>query len=441
MISGSRAVFTVLLLAILLVLVEGCGNTFRPTIVPVAGNSGDPASLQQAVVLATNPNACTPPKPACSGPGSTTHINASGDTNAGVVSVGLNPVFLAKIGNNRALIINSDQTLSFYLALLPLSAAVNTITQPAGSTAGIAAAASSNGNIYVANSGTNTVTVVPGNQNVAVGNVTVDASPVAVATNDASNKAYILSQGGTVRVINTLDSTVTPTPITVGTSPIWAVASADGQLVFVVNQGSNNVSLIDTLTDQVVGPAPIPTGPSPNFAFYDAKLKRLYVNNSGDNSITVIKADQYDRVNGIFPTLLATITLSAGPLPTSLTVLADGSRAYVARGGCGAGVNHLTLNTEAAVAACTGNLVSVVDALGLRELRTITVGSGAISIGSSADSTRVFVVNGNLGNVSIIKTSTDTEVRRINMPQRDPTCDPTATTCPLQVPFMVRTFP
>ncbi|MBZ5521828.1 MAG: YncE family protein [Acidobacteriia bacterium] len=427
MISGSRAVLTVLFVAILAVLVEGCGNTFRPTIVSIPGNAGDPASLQQAVVLSTNPI----------GPGSATHINGSGDTNVGVVTVGVNPVFLAKIGSSRAVIINGDQTLSFYLALLPLATAVNTVTQPANSTTAIAAAASSNGNIYVANSGTNSVTVVPGNQNVAVGNVTVDPTPVAVATNAASNKAYVLSQGGTVRVIDTLDSAVTPAVLTVGTNPIWAVASADGQLVFVVNQGSNSVSLIDTLTDTVVG-LPIPTGASPNFAFYDAKLKRLYVNNSGENSITVIKADQYDLVHSVFPTALATIPLSAGPLPTSLTVLADGSRAYVARGGCPAGASHLTLHTVAAVAACTGNLVSVVDTLGLRELRTITVGSGAISIDSIVDSSRVYVVNGNLGTVSVIKTSTDSELLRIAMPQQDPTC---TSACPLQTPFMVRTYP
>jgi len=444
MISGSRAVFAVLFLAILLVLVEGCGNTFRPTIVPLPGQSGDPASLSQAAVLATNPT----------GPGSVTHINGSGDTNAGVVRVGINPVYLSKIGTSQALVINGDQTLSLYLALLPLSATVNTVTQPSGSANGISAAASSNGNIYVANSGSNNVTVVPGSTNVAIGNVPVGSGPVAVATNAASSKAYIVNQaGGSVTVINTQDSTPGVT-VTVGTSPIFAIPSADGQLVFVVNQGSNSVTVIDSVTDLVVPipvlplpppPTPptftqsIPTGPSPNFAFYDSKLKRLYVNNSGGNSITVIKADQYDPVNFITPQLLATITLSAGPLPTSLTVLADGTKAYVARGGCTAGTNQVTLLAN--LGTCTGNLVSVIDTVGLREIRTITVGPGAVSIASSPDSTRVFVTNAGANSASIIKTGTDSELIKIIMPQQNPLCDPTQVVCPLQIPFMVRTFP
>jgi len=430
MISGSRAVLAVLLLAILLVLVEGCGNTFRPTIIPLPGASGDPASLSQALVLATNPT----------GPGSVTHINGSGDTNAGVVRVGINPAYLAKIGTSQALVINGDQTLSLYLALLPLSVSVNTITQPPSSTNGISAAASSNGNIYVANSASNNVTVVPGSQNVAIGNVPVGSGPVAVATNSASNKAYIVNQGGgSVTVINTQDSTPGVT-IPVGTSPIFAIPSTDGQLVFVVNQGSNSVTVIDSVTDSVVPIAPVlGTGASPNFAFYDTKLKRLYVNNSGSNSITVIKADQYDPTNSIFPSLLGTITLSAGPLPTSLTVLADGTKAYVARGGCTAGTNQVTLLAN--LGTCTGNLVSVVDTVGLREIRTITVEPGAVSIASTPDSTRVFVVNAGANSASIIKTGTDSVLTRIAMPQQNPLCDPTMGVCPLQIPFMVRTFP
>ena len=434
MISGFRAVSAVLFLVTLVVLVEGCSNTFRPTIVPLPGTSGDPRSLAQAVVLSTNPSG---------GPGSDTHIDASGDTNVGVVSVGLNPVFLSKIASSRVLAINSDQTVTSYLALLPQSTAINVITQPSGSLTGVSAAASSNGNIYVANNGSNNVTVIPGNQNVATGNVTVGSQPVSVASNSASNKAYIVNRGSSdVSVINAVDSTVAAATISVGASPIWGVVSSDGRLLFVVNQGSNNVTIIDTLLDQqVVSGSPITVGSMPNFAFYDNNLKRIYVNNSGSNSISVIKADVYDpaAVPPVVPTLLATINLSPGPLPTSLTVLADGTRAYVARGGCAAGINHISL--PASLAGCTGSVVSVIDAVGLREMGTVTVGSGAVSIDASSDSSKVFVTNANLGSTSVIRTSTNAELLRIKAPQQNPACDPTTTTCPLQVPFMVRTFP
>jgi hypothetical protein len=46
------------------------------------------------------------------------------------------------------------------------------------------------------------------------------------------------------------------------------------------------------------------------------------------------------------------------------------------------------------------------------------------------------------GTVSDIRTSTDSEVTRLRVPQQDPNCKLTSTVfCPTQTPFEVRTFP
>ena len=42
-------------LALGLVFALGCGDQFRPTIIPVAQNGGNPAALSNVIVLSTNP--------------------------------------------------------------------------------------------------------------------------------------------------------------------------------------------------------------------------------------------------------------------------------------------------------------------------------------------------------------------------------------------------
>ena len=154
-----RTTLAVLLLIICAALINGCGNTFRPTIVPV-----------QAVVLSTNP----------AGNGSNLHIDTSGDTNVGVVQVGPNPVFLAKAGS-RALVVNGDKTSTLYIGLLPTSTAISTVVLPGSTSTPVAAGAGANGNLYIANSGSNDVTVIPSVGTAANAAVPVGAQPVAIA--------------------------------------------------------------------------------------------------------------------------------------------------------------------------------------------------------------------------------------------------------------------
>jgi len=220
---------------------------------------------------------------------------------------------------------------------------------------------------------------------------------------------------------------------------------------------------------------------SPNFAFYDPKLKRVYVTNTGEQSITVIKGNGFDLGSNpqVLPAKIADIPVSGKP--TSVTALSDGTRAYAALGNCTGVVNHLTLPTS--TGNCPGNLVSVIDAVGLRETTTITVGVGAISVDASSDASRVFAISANdittvrddvvpgalpdrtfpTPSISIIRTTTNSVLATpvdpsivnrplptFHVPQQDPACVPTIDPsfnshvplpCPLQTPFMVRTFP
>ncbi|HEV7675730.1 MAG TPA: YncE family protein [Candidatus Angelobacter sp.] len=498
-----------LALGTLVVLAAGCNDTLRQFIVPVPSPSGDPGTLAHAITLSTNPVA--------DASGADMHIDVSGDSSVGIVPLGVNPVFLGKT-SNRVFIINKGDpsasippTVSSYIALLPTST-VSTVTLPSTSSGPVAGATSSSGNIYIANSGSNNVDVISGSVFAVTATIPVGTKPVMIAGNGANNKIYVVNQGSAnVTEISTIDNTVVKN-IAVGSQPIWAVMSTDGLFVFVVNQGDGTVSVIDTSLDIVLPCTPGPScvgggtaikvgttaSPSPNFAFYDSKLKRVYVSNTGEQSITVIKGNGFDLGSNpqVLPAKIADISPLSG-FPTSVTALSDGTRAYAALGNCPAGVNHLTLTDPVSTSnasTCLGNLVSVIDVVGLRETGTITVGAGAISVDASSDASRVFVISANdittvrddvhrpnctdkfcldglplpnrtfpTPSISIIRTSTNTVLATpvnpdivnrplptFHVPQQSPGCVPTIDPsfnddvplpCALQTPFMVRTFP
>ena len=485
-----KTLWIVLAAGMLILLAAGCNDTLRQFITPVPAPTGDPGTLSHAITLSTNP--------APSSDGSDMHIDVSGDSAAGIVPVGPNPVFLGKT-SSRVFIINSGvatapvvpPTVSVYTALLGFNATVSTVTLP---TTGpdavvtpVAGATSSSNDIFIANQGSDSVSVISGAVLAVTQTVHLAAGskPVSIAGNTANNKIFVVNNGtNSVSEISTIDDTLIKN-IPVGASPIWGVMSTDGLFVFIVNQGDGTVSVIDASLESVV--ATIAVGPSPNFAFYDPKLKRVYVSNTGANTISVIQANITAATP---PAKLADIVVSGAP--TSVTALSDGTKAYAALGNCPSGTNHLSIITN--LASCTGNLVSVIDTVALREMKTIAVGAGAVSIDSSGDASKVYVVSANdvttvrddvhapnctdtgclpgavqpdrtfpAPSISIIRTNTNSVVvtpanagvvsrplPTFHLPQQNPGCvsaidpnfnDEVTLPCAMQSPFKIVTFP
>jgi YVTN family beta-propeller protein len=483
----------------LLLLAMGCNDTLRQFIVPIPPPTGDPGAPANAITLSNNPGT--------SGQGSDMHINVSGDTSVGIVPLGISPVFLGKSGGNAFVINHGDAsnppTLTIYAALAPQSVTPATVTLPDTSLGPIAGGTSSTGNIFIANNLSSSVDVI--SAGVLAQTLTIplaaNSHPVMIAGNTANNQIFVVNNGngvanGTVTQISTIDNTIVGNPIPVGKSPIWGVMSSDGLFVFVVNQGDDTVSVIDTSVPNPPNQSVIATihvGSSPNFAFYEPKLRRLYVSNTGSNFISVINVNGISAANP--PTVSIPIKVAGTNNPTSVTALSNGTKAYVALGNCPPGTNHTNLVPPTNnIDSCNGNLVSVIDTLALQEIRTIPVGAGAVSVDSSGDSSRVYVIGAHdittirdnvhapnctgtgclpapplpdrtftTPSISIIRTATDTVVitpvdpsvvnsplPTFHVPQQDPNCvsaiDPNFNKtvpipCALQAPFVVRTFP
>lgn len=241
MIPTRKSLWLALLTGVIMLLASGCNDTLRQFITEVPGPAGNPGRISNAIVLSTNPAVPTDGTVAV---GSDLHIDVSGDSVAGIVPVGPNPVFLAKT-LTKVFILNGDATVSSYQALLPEGATANTTILPAGTVA-LAGGFSSTGNFFVADQGGG-VNVINASVNAVTDTLTVGTNPVMVAGNGANNKIYVLNNGSDdVTVISTIDNFISPNTIPMtdivnhngqSAHPIWGVMTPDGVHVFIVNQG------------------------------------------------------------------------------------------------------------------------------------------------------------------------------------------------------------
>ncbi|MGE7439645.1 YncE family protein, partial [Kitasatospora sp. NPDC001175] len=116
--------------------------------------------------------------------------------------------------------------------------------------------------------------------------------------------AYVTNEGSNnVSVINTTTNTVTAT-ITVGTNPFAVAVSPDGTTAYVTNEGSNNVSVINTTTNTVT--ATITVGTNPNGVAVSPGGTTAYITNFSSNDVSVI--------NTTTDTVTTSVTVGTGPI-------------------------------------------------------------------------------------------------------------------------------
>lgn len=308
--NGGAGLLALLALAVLAI---GCGDVFRPVAVPIAGPPGDPQSTSFAFALNQNAPATA---------GSILQINVPGDSAVFSTPTGLGPVHAAFLppGESRIYVANrDDDTVTTYLPSLT-SQGPTVLNLPSGSKP-VFLATTETSKMYVANAGSNSVGVIEATQNALITTVPVGATPVALAETADGKKVYAVNQGSAnVSVIDTGSDTVINT-IPVGSSPIWAQFSPDGLELYVLNQGSGTVSVIDTTSDAVV--TTLPVGTSPVHMVVDKQLNRLYVvDGASSNNLWIFDASVDP------PVALKTLTLPLAN-PTSITVLANGLKAYI----------------------------------------------------------------------------------------------------------------
>jgi YVTN family beta-propeller protein len=101
---------------------------------------------------------------------------------------------------------------------------------------------------YIANISSDTVSVISDGSTVTVD---VGRGPIGLAVTPDGDFVYVANSGSNnVSVIDTKTNMVAHT-VDVGMAPFGAAVTLNGDFVYITNSGSNNVSVIDVSTNKV----------------------------------------------------------------------------------------------------------------------------------------------------------------------------------------------
>jgi YVTN family beta-propeller protein len=343
--------------ALSLIAVSGCGNNYRPVITAInpVGPAGQPTKYAVAI---SDPNLGDPNGKL---PGLVTFVDFSGDSVVITAGVGVKPYYLILgSGGSNGLTLNQDGTVNSFgisTSLLTSNVTQTTLLQnPAG--APLPSSIFPQGTYtYITQPGRGSVAELSGaplalQQELAP----VGAAPVYIAGVATAPRIYALSPNATAGGAGTATAieiaTNTPsTALPIGVNPVYGVMTADTRRAFVMNQGSNNVSVIDAQNNQLDtgvtgGAIQDPSAISPIWADFAPTLNELVVANEGtgaDNgSISIFSIPLCSSVSPTgnpncnvnnpidatgFGALVANIPVGKNPLMVG--VLQDGSQAYV----------------------------------------------------------------------------------------------------------------
>ncbi len=172
-----------------------------------------------------------------------------------------------------------DEVELFNRALLPAEISAIFNAGSAGKTKRAARA-------YVANTRSNSLSVIDTSHDAVVATVVVGANPVHVAITPNGASAYVTNaRANSVSVIDTATNTVVAT-VPVGANPVDVAVTPDGTKAYVTNAGANTVSVIDTTTHTVI--ATVTVGPNPVSVAFTPDGTKAYVTNAGSNTVSVI---------------------------------------------------------------------------------------------------------------------------------------------------------
>lgn len=348
-------------------LIAGCGNSYRPVITPINPTGPAPQPNSYAVVISS---------PSATANGVATVIDYSGDTIIAQAPIGPNPTaFTLDANGANGYTVNSDHTLTNFVvsATEPQEKDIHYSTLPASAqTVGLFSPVAG---LWAADLNQNVVDVlaISGAAEAFKLAIPVAATPVSVVGLGSlgqhvysisqnipfdvtcNNSSHSVTQNGEADALEVTSFTVSAR-IPVGACPVYGIASPDGQRVFVLNRGSDTISVINSKNNaldqctpftnqngQLVTCHPslplsaasgltganVPAVAGPVYAEYISATSELVVADYDGGTISLIDVslDEYGNDSQTFGT---TYTIPVGHSPASVTALADGSRAYTA---------------------------------------------------------------------------------------------------------------
>jgi DNA-binding beta-propeller fold protein YncE len=354
--------------------IAGCGDAYRPVVQPVT-TTGPAAQPSSYAVVISAPSPTTP--------GIATIVDYSGDSVLAVAPIGPGPISFTmdEVGAN-GYTVNSDGTLTNFPISNTLQAK-NVLYSTLSTSARLVNLYSPSSELWAADLNGNVADVFSGSPQAFKLAIPVAPTPLMIIGPGAiGQRVYAISQNipgtpsgvecnlspateplGEATAIETASNSVSAM-LPLGKCPVYAVQSPDNKRVFVLNRGSDTITVINSQnntldactpfinqSNQLVNCHPVlplstaavtatgvtpPNGTSgmtatagPLYAEYNAATSQLVVADYAGGTISVIDVseDLYGNDSSTFGT---TYTIPVGNNPASVTVLYDGTRAYTA---------------------------------------------------------------------------------------------------------------
>ncbi len=207
---------------------------------------------------------------------------------------------------------------------------------------------------------TPTTTVVAGN------------APIGVAVNPVTNKIYVVNQlSNNVTVID--GATNNTTTVVAGTQPFNVAVNPLTNKIYVPNPSSDSVTVIDGATNTTTT---VVVGDSPRGVAVNPVTNKIYVPNFTSNTVTVIDGATNST---------ATVAVGTGPFSVA--------------------VNPLT--NKIYVTNFTSNDVTVIDGAS-NSTTTVAAGNGPIAVAVNPVTNKIYVANADSNNVTVIDGGSNT---------------------------------
>lgn len=202
-------------------------------------------------------------------------------------------------------------------------------------------------------------------------------------TAQTTTRVYVVNSGSnTVSVMDVASNTVVAT-IAVGNFPTAIAVDNTHNRAYVANTGANTLSVIDSTSNQTL--TTVATGNNPVGVAVNPLTRRVYVSNSASNTVSVI--------DGNSNALLASIAV--GDSPFGITVNPATNKVYVANN--------------------VGNTVSAIDALTNTVEATIATGFSPFGIAVDPATAKLYVSEGSSNLVNVINTTTNSSMASIGV--------------------------
>lgn len=204
--------------------------------------------------------------------------------------------------------------------------------------------------------------------------------PDGVALNTVTNRIYVANQGSAnVTVID--GAANTSTTVATGTNPHSVTVNSVTNKIYVANEGSGTVTVIDGDSNTT---ASVAVGNGPYAVALNSTTNKIYVANEGSGTVTVIDG----ATNAV-------TTVAVGNLPGAVAVNQVTDKIYVVNK-CGSDPTCASAGSVTIIDGATHSTTTV----------AAGIGSGAVAVNPATN--RIYVANSTSNSVTVIDGATNT---------------------------------